>query len=149
MPISIFRIRLCTEIELVSATTHNLENPVTGFLLGSIFFFVLLGTGSLYLGIRKNYIFMAIPACTVACLGVSYIQFLFILGCSFNSNSTTLLTILWRNEKYVCSRGYFSGAYIKRVTKRLSTISFGRIDTAIKMNYMKVYFKIYLIRCWF
>ncbi len=138
--VSALRIRLYSEIRIISLLSLDLEKTMSGFLLGVVFWFVLLGTGTLYVGIRKNDISMAIPAFTISCLGVVIIQTLFWFGCSFNMFSTILLH-KWKNDKNWYTKGVASKAFLKRVLKSLPAISMpagtvGIIDNEIKMNYM-------------
>ncbi len=83
---------------------------------------------------------MAIPAFTIACLGLVFIQLLNLFGCLFYSFSMNLLK-KWNNDNNFCTQGAISKAYLKRVLKSLPSISFpavmvGIIDSEIKMNYM-------------
>lgn len=138
--LSIFRIRLYAEMQIISTSMRHLEKIMAGILLAGVCLFVVFGTGSLYVEIRRNDISMALPAFTIACLGVIFVQLLFHFGCFFNNYSTDLLAS-WKNYTSFCNRGEYNSAYLKSILKSLQPMSlpagfFGIIDTEVKVNYM-------------
>ncbi len=140
MPLSISRIRLYTEMRMGTAIILDLEKTATGFLLGAVFWFVLFGTGTLYVGIQKHDISLAIPALAIACMAVAFVQIVFLCGCSFNKFSLIILN-RWKKDKTLCTQGKECRAHLKRLLKSLPPISMpagtvGIIDKEIKMNYM-------------
>lgn len=142
---SIWTIRLYSEIRVVSASLRNFEKTLSGSFFSLVFWFAIVGTGTLYIGIRQNNILMAVPSFLIASIAIVFLQFFFLFGPSFYKFSTIMLG-KWKGDRQLCFGNRKDCAYFKRLIKSLRPISMpagtiGIIDNEIKVNYFKYLFE--------
>ncbi len=116
------------------------EVIISTLVLSFTFTAVLLCTCTIYIGMQRNFVFLAFPAFVIACLAVALIQTMFAVGCAFFSDSNSLIT-KWKREARLYKQGDISKIRMCKIVKSLQFVSIpagnvGIVDRDIKMNFM-------------
>ncbi len=138
--LSLFRIKIFQEIRVVTSWLYTAESILVGLVLSFAFFFILFSACTLFVGIKRNNIAIAVPALGLTCVAVVIVQIIFIFGSLFYNLSNSLI-IKWKKDASLWTPKHISKTYICKKVRSLQAISvpagnIGIVDKDIKINYM-------------